>query len=246
VEGHAYVGTSGWNYDGWKEGFYANVRRKDWLRHCAERFTAIEVNGTFYRLQQKSTFERWRAETPDAFRFAIKGHRYVTQNKKLLDPDDSIVLERDRAVGLGKKLAAVVWQLSTKLRKDTGRLEGFAKALGRWRSVRHAIEFRHDSWYDREVSDCLREHRIAVCLSDAADWPMWEEVTTDMVYVRLHGHEQTYVSSYSGKPLDEWARRTRGWLRRGYDVHVYFDNDSAGAAPFDAMELLDKLRGANA
>jgi uncharacterized protein YecE (DUF72 family) len=240
-KGHAYIGTSGWNYDGWKEDFYAGVPRKQWLQHCAERFTAIEINGTYYRLQARSTFERWRDETPAGFRFAMKGNRFLTQRKKLIGAQDSVALERSRAEGMGEKLTAVVWQLPKQFRKNIDRLRDFAAALGRWDGTRHAIEFRHASWFDDEVADCLCEQRIAVCMSDAADWPMWETVTTDVVYVRLHGHEVTYVSSYQGQPMQEWARRTRGWLRKGYDVHVYFDNDGAGAAPWDALNLLELI-----
>src|SRR3990172_8067582 len=84
--GSAYIGTSGWNYDSWRERFYGNRPKKEWLRFCAERFTAIEVNATHYRLQSKETFRRWRAETPPSFRFAVKAHRYLTHNKKLKDP----------------------------------------------------------------------------------------------------------------------------------------------------------------
>ena len=68
---NAYIGTSGWNYKSWREHFYGDTPQKRWLRFCAERFTSIEVNGTFYRLQPQSTFEKWRNETPDEFPFAI-------------------------------------------------------------------------------------------------------------------------------------------------------------------------------
>jgi uncharacterized protein YecE (DUF72 family) len=91
MPGKAYIGTSGWNYKSWRDGFYENTPQKQWLRSCAERFTGIEVNGTFYRLQEKSTFKKWREETPDNFPFAIKGHRYVTHNKKLLDVEESVI-----------------------------------------------------------------------------------------------------------------------------------------------------------
>ncbi len=97
MDQQAYIGTSGWSYRAWKDSFYAGVRQKDWLRFCAERFTGIEVNATFYRLQERSTFERWRDETPGDFRFAIKGNRFLTHNKKLADPVRSIQLERERA-----------------------------------------------------------------------------------------------------------------------------------------------------
>jgi len=238
MAGRACIGTSGWNYDSWRDDFYCGLPRRHWLRFCAERFSGIEVNATFYRLQSRETFRRWRNETPADFRFAIKGNRFVTHNKKLADPLSAIRLERDRAKGLGNKLAVVVWQLPGRFHKNMERLQGFARALKSWRSVRHAIEFRHDSWFDTEVAECLRAHRLAVCQSDAADWPLWNVVTTDMVYVRLHGHAVTYASAYSTKQLGQWAKRIRRWLKEGRDVHVYFDNDAFGAAPRNALELI--------
>jgi len=240
----AYIGTSGWGYEGWKETFYAGIAKKDWLRYCAERFTAIEVNATFYGLQKRSTFERWRDLTPPDFRFAVKGNRFLTHNKKLLDPEGPIARERERAAGLGDKLAAVLWQLPKTLTKNSERLEAFARALEAWGEVRHALEFRHLSWFDDETAACLERHRLAVCLSDAADWPMWDRVTTDVVYLRLHGHRQTYASAYKTAGLEPWAARILDWLGNGYTVHAYFDNDGEGAAPFDALRLLDLVRQA--
>ena len=93
----AYIGTSGWNYRSWRKDFYGNTPQNGWLRFCSQRFTGIEVNGTFYRLQEKSTFEKWRDQTPETFRFAIKGHRYVTHNKKLLDVEESVIRCRESA-----------------------------------------------------------------------------------------------------------------------------------------------------
>jgi uncharacterized protein YecE (DUF72 family) len=226
----------------WRHDFYAGVPRKRWLEHCAERFTGLEINGTFYRQQSAGTFRDWRRRTPRSFRFTLKGHRFITHNKKLLDPDEPIVRQRDPARALGQKLGAVLWQLPEMLKKDMIRLHGFARALRRrWRGARHAIEFRNPSWFDDEVAACLRDHHIAVCLSDAADFPMWERVTADLVYVRLHGRPHQYASSYGDEELAAWAGRTRAWLSEGRDVHIYFDNDAEGAAPRNALSLLGLL-----
>ena len=100
------------------------------------------------------------------------------------------------------------------------------------------IEFRHPSWFDDEVASCLNNYRIANCISDAADWPMWGLVATDLVYIRLHGHTRTYASTYRTASLKQWATKIRKWLESGKDVHVYFDNDAEGAAPRDAKRLL--------
>jgi uncharacterized protein YecE (DUF72 family) len=232
-----YIGTSGWNYDHWQESFYAGVKRKDWLRFYSKQFNAVEVNATFYRLQDRKTFTRWQEETPADFRFTIKGNRYLTHNRKLHDPVDSIRLERERAAALGKKLAAVLWQLPGTYHKHMDRLRTFAWALSSWSEVRHVIEFRHRSWFDDEVADCLAEHDIASCQSDAADWPLWDAVTTNLAYVRLHGHTRTYASAYRKSTLEQWAGKIEIWLAEGRQVHVYFDNDAEGHAPRDARRL---------
>lgn len=238
-----YIGTSGWSYAAWKDRFYRGVARKDWLPFCAQRFTGLEINASFYRLQDAATFERWRTQTPEGFRFALKANRYLTHNRKLNAPQASVALERRRAAHLGEKLAAVIWQLPGNLRCHDDRLAQFLLALRAWPEVRHAIEFRHRSWFNATVAQSLSAAGVAVCQSDAADWPMWTEITTDLVYVRLHGHTRTYASAYSSAHLQRWAEAVRGWSRDGRTVHVYFDNDAEGAAPRDALRLLDMIGG---
>jgi uncharacterized protein YecE (DUF72 family) len=235
----AFIGTSGWNYDSWRADFYGDCPPGQWLSFCAARFSAVEINATHYRLQSLQTMRRWRDATPRDFHFALKAHRYLTHNKKLKDPLGPIRVERDRAAGLSDKLAAVLWQLPHNFHRNLERLERFARALAVWRKPRHAIEFRHPSWFDAGVAACLRAHRIAVCQSDAADWPLWNAVTADLVYVRLHGHEQTYASSYAESALRAWARKVRRWTAEGRDVHVYFDNDAYGEAPRNALRLIE-------
>lgn len=232
-----FIGTSGWNYDEWKDDFYAGVKRADRLGHYARQFNAVEVNATFYRLQKAGTLERWRDETPRDFQFTIKGNRYLTHNKKLKDPREPVELERRNARPLASRLAVVLWQLPANLQKNIVRLQDFCRTLSKWRDVRHAVELRHTSWFDEETAQCLTDNGIANCQSDAADWPMWEAVTTDLVYIRLHGHTRTYASRYSKASLERWAAAVSRWRREGRTVHVYFDNTDEGSAPKDAAKL---------
>jgi hypothetical protein len=122
-----YIGTSGWSYQHWKDRFYKGIPRKNWLKFYATCFSSVEINGTFYRLQSPDTFSRWFDETPDTFRFALKAHHYLTHNKKLLDPEASVLIEKNHAIALQEKLAAVLWQLPATLRKDLTRLNLFYK-----------------------------------------------------------------------------------------------------------------------
>lgn len=236
-----FIGCSGWCYDHWRDCFYQGQARKDWLKFYAERFTALEINASFYRLQSAETFRKWYAQTPGHFRFALKAHRYLTHDKKLIDPEKPILIEKHHAEVLVEKLAAVLWQLPGGLKKDLPRLQGFIDSLQQWPEVRHSVEFRHPSWFDDETADCLMRANVACCQSDAVTWPIWPRVTADWVYLRLHGHARTYASSYADSELKGWAERIAGWLQEGKDVHVYFDNDAECAAPFNALVLRDML-----
>ena len=239
---HIYIGTCGWSYEHWKDDFYKGIAKNNWLRFYAEKFSAIEINSTFYRLQHRKTFRHWRDETPEDFHFSIKANRYLTHNKKLNDPIPSIEIECEHAHALGNKLVAVVWQLPSNFYKNVNRLHEFARALKYWPNTRHVMEFRHASWFDQEVSQCLSDYNIAVCISDAVDWPQWDTVTTDLAYVRLHGHTRTYASTYSKSSLMFWAKRANNWFTEDRDVHVYFDNDAEGAAPYDALRLIKLIK----
>jgi uncharacterized protein YecE (DUF72 family) len=238
MRGNAYIGTSGWAYKHWKTSWYQGLPQSKWLSYCAERFTALEANGTFYRLPSKQSLQVWNEITPPEFRFAIKAHKYLTHHKKLLDIAEGIEKQKERAEGLGKKLACVVWQMPASFRLNMERLECFCREIKAWPETRHALELRHKSWFIDEVADMMSEHGLAVCISDASRWPMWERVTTDLVYIRLHGHTHTYWSAYTDEDLAPWAAKVDKWLEEGRDVHVYFDNDAAGAAPYDAERLL--------
>jgi uncharacterized protein YecE (DUF72 family) len=231
-----YIGTSGWVYPGWREHLYADTPVKRWLEVASRTFNALEINGSFYTQIKPETYERWRTTTPAEFRFALKGHRFVTHYKRLGDCEPSIVRLRDQASGLGDKLAAVVWQLPSNFAVNLARLDGFLGALAAW-PVRHVLEPRHRSWFIPEVEHRLRDAGVAVCWSDAPDFPMWRAVTSDLVYVRLHGHTRKYASSYHPANLRRWADDVERWRAEGRDVHVYFDNDAEGHAVRNALAL---------
>lgn len=238
------IGTSGWAYEAWAGGFYAGVPRANWLEHYARHFDAVEVNATFYHAVKPATFAGCRAATPRGFRFAIKAHRYLTHIRRLAFPRASLLAQRDAAAPLREKLAVVLWQVAAGLQRDRARLERFLAQLDAWPRVRHAVEFRHPSWFDDEVGGLLAAHRVAAVQSDAADWPRWDAVTTDLVYVRLHGRRATYRSAYSRRELGLWAGRIRRWRGEKREVHVYFDNTDAGHALENALTLRSLLETA--
>ena len=243
VVAHAYIGTSGWVYKGWREHLYADTPVKKWLQVASRTFDALEINGSFYTQIKPETYARWYEETPAHFKFALKGHRFVTHYKRLRDCDESITRLRDQCAPLKEKLAAVVWQLPSNFQCNIDRLREFCVSLQQWRDVGHALELRHRSWFCDDVAAVMREYGVAVCMGDAPDFPMWREVTSPLVYVRLHGHTRKYASSYSETSLQAWAADAKRWLAEGRDVHVYFDNDAEGHAVRNAMRFAEIVDG---
>ena len=241
-ERRLFLGTSGWNYKNWKDDFYAGVPQKRWLSHYASRLDSVEVNATFYRQLKETTYQKWVQETPEDFAFVIKGTRYVTHIKRLKNPEDSVLKQRDNVAELEPKLAAVLWQLPANLQKDLGKLESFGRILNQhWPGTTHALEFRHSSWFDEEVARLLEQYGLANCLSDSPAWPMWEMVTSGVAYVRLHGHTELYRSNYSEEQLAEWARLAGQWLEQGHRVYIYFDNTDGNHAVHNTLRLREML-----
>jgi uncharacterized protein YecE (DUF72 family) len=266
----ARVGISGWVYPAWRTTFYpkglAHARE---LAYAADRLTSIEINGTFYSLQRPSSFERWRDATPDEFVFAVKGPRFITHMKKLADPDRFLAnFFASGVLALGAKLGPVLWQLPPTLGYHEQRLVTFFEALPRTTAaaaavaaqhderlegralttvsvdqpLRHAMEVRHSTFLEPRFLEVLRAHDVAVVVADSAGrYPSLDAITTDFVYVRLHGADELYVSGYPPESLDDWAARVRRWTDQGLDVYAYFDNDAKVRAPYDAMGLIKRL-----
>jgi uncharacterized protein YecE (DUF72 family) len=265
------VGISGWRYKGWRGDFYpVGLPQRRELEYAAQQLTSIEVNGSFYSLQRPSSYAAWRAATPEDFVFSVKGPRFVTHLKRLVDVETALAnFFASGVLALGPQLGPVLWQVPETLRFDAGVLDAFFDLLPRStveaaalaarhddkvpddraltvaevdRPLRYAFEFRSTTFDTEEAVDLLHRHRVACVLADTAGrWPRVDRVTSDVAYVRLHGDKELYASGYDDAALDAWAAKCRAWEQDGLDVFVYFDNDAKGFAPHDAVRLIARL-----
>src|SRR5690606_14988247 len=107
------IGLSGWRYKGWRGGrFYpAGLPQRSELAWAAERYRAIELNGSFYSLQRPDSFGRWYAETPAGFLFAVKGPRFITHMLKLRRARTPLAnFLASGLLRLEEKLGPILWQ----------------------------------------------------------------------------------------------------------------------------------------
>jgi uncharacterized protein YecE (DUF72 family) len=236
VSGRARVGCSGWEYKHWRGDFYpADVPKLRWFEHYAATFDTVEINNTFYRLPEASTFAAWAARAPAGFLFAIKASRFLTHMKKLKEPEEPIERLFSRMRPLGEHLGPVLYQLPPGWRLDRDRLEHFLEALPR--GVRHVMEFRDPSWYAEDVCLMLERHRVALCLHDMRGSATARERVGPFVYVRFHGATGQYNGGYPDDRLEGWADWLHDQRKAGIDVYAFFNNDVGGHAPRNAVTL---------
>jgi uncharacterized protein YecE (DUF72 family) len=235
------VGTSGWHYGHWHGRFFPrDLPKKLHLRFYARHFATVELNGVFYRMPTAAAVRGWVEQTPDRFVFAWKASRFLTHIKRLKDVDDySLDLMESRLRLLGGKIGPVLFQLPPQMKPDRERLAGFVTRLNR--RHRYAFEFRDPGWYDAAILDVLRDHDVALCLSDHVHAPAPWVATARHVYVRGHGSSGRYRGHYDAATLGRWAGHIRRWRGEGRQVYAYFDNDEEGAAPIDADKLIALL-----
>jgi uncharacterized protein YecE (DUF72 family) len=239
------VGTSGWQYRDWRDDLYGGLAQRRWLARYAEEFPTVEVNNAFYRLPERSVFERWRDETHDGFVVAVKASRYLTHIKRLRDPGEPVSRLADRAAGLGDRLGPYLLQLPPTLRGDADLLDACLRAFPP--DARVAVEPRHETWWTGEVRAVLERRGAALCWADRRNrpaTPLW--VTADWGYVRLHEGVASPRPSYGRDALATWLDRiAAAWPARGADVFVYFNNDPGGAAVRNARTLRRLARRRN-
>jgi len=226
-----FVGTSGYSYKEWKGSFYPEkLPQKEMLRYYAERFAAVEINGSFYRMPSAANLKSWAEEVPAGFQFAFKAPQAITHFKRLKDAEEATEKFCEETAVLKLRRGPLLFGLHPNHQKDVSRLQTFLRQLTN--GVRIAFEFRHASWFDDEVFDCLRAHRVALCINDEDKSP-WAELveTTDWGYLRLRRE------AYTDQSLTAWIKQLKG--QKWKEAYVFFKHEDTGTGPKLAARFLE-------
>jgi uncharacterized protein YecE (DUF72 family) len=246
------VGTSGWQYKDWGNRFYPDsLRHDDLLAYYAERFATVEVNATFYRLPSESAVKNWYKSVPDNFVYSIKLSRYITHILRLdsgRQTEEALDHFVSRIKHLKEKLGPLLVQLPSTFHASPGRIENLAKEIAPLEKkydipLKLACEFRHKSWFTGDIFSLLKKHNIAaVSASGPGRWPETKQVTADFAYIRFHGDQKLYASSYSDNELDAWAKYINETCKECRTVYCYFNNDQSAKAADNANYLASKFK----
>jgi uncharacterized protein YecE (DUF72 family) len=250
-----YIGTSAFTAAGWEGSFYpSGMQPRDFLTYYASQFPTVEVDSTYYRTPSVSTVNGWYARTPPDFVFAAKVPQIITHEKVLVGCEE----EFDEFVGrmdiLNEKLGPMLLQFPhfNKYQFKTvsdflPRLRFFLKRLKDMFTCRFAIEIRNKSWLDARFADVLREHNVALALTDTSfvprPWEMKDQfdlITADFAYVRWLGDRKgierqttTWDTTVIDRrdDLENWVKLFHRFVARNLKVFAYANNHYAGHGP---------------
>ena len=193
------IGISGWRYEPWRRVFYPpGLAQRRELEFASRQLNSIEINGSFYSLQDVSNWQRWYSETPNDFVFSVKGSRFITHMKRLRNVEKPLAnFFAQGVLALKEKLGPILWQFPPAFSLDLLRFEEFFRQLPHdmgkamklarrreermadscWfqvdksllkRPVRHAVEIRHESFHSEKFLELLQRCNIALVLADTA------------------------------------------------------------------------------
>ncbi len=237
----AMVGTAAWTIPAQHaEGFPGGGSH---LERYGRRFSAVEINSSFYRPHRPSTYQRWASTVPAHFRFAVKVPKEITHLRRLADADGPLERFLAEAGALGEKLGPLLVQLPPGFAFDEGRVAAFLEHLRGRTQGDVAWEPRHRSWFTAAAGRLLAGFRIARVAADPAVVPAAAEPGgwPGLAYHRLHGSPRMYHSPYPDDYLHALAHRLSS---TGGAVWCIFDNTAEGWATHDALLLQRALEPA--
>jgi uncharacterized protein YecE (DUF72 family) len=235
------IGIAGWAIPSLHAALFPGERQH--LARYAQRFTAVEINSSFYRPHRPTTYARWAATVPADFRFAVKLPREITHRRKLVDTTEPLDRFLAETAVLGDRRGPLLIQLPPSLAYTEAVVLPFLEMLRTRFGGALVCEPRHESWFTDPVDGALMRLRIARVAADPAmvsraampgGWP-------GLAYYRLHGAPKMYYSPYAPEQLDALAATLRAAHKRCDEVWCIFDNTARYAATADALGLIERL-----
>lgn len=236
----------GWSYPFWAENFYPKgASPSNYLSEYSKHFDTVEIDSTFYRIPNETTFQKWKNQTPDGFLFSAKFPQTITHKKMLKDCDREVEFFIERTSMLQNKLGPLLLQFPPTFgRGKIPRLEEFLPKLPRER--RYAVEVRSRDMLTDELCSILRKNNVALVLTIGRFIPETEQINTDFFYIRWEG-DRSKVNGALGKVEVDRTDEIRVWaekinrLREKVEVFGYFSKYYSGHPPTDANRLIESV-----
>ena len=236
-----HIGCSGYYYKDWKEVFYPKgLPQTKWFDFYCEHFNTLELNVTFYRFPSLNVLQNWYRKAPDDFIFSVKVPKAITHESRF-EGSQSLAMEfyDMLSLGLAEKLGPVLYQLPPSITYAPEMLEAIISHIDE--NFKNVIEFRHISWWRKEVIQTLTDRGISFCGVSFPGLIADVMTNTPTAYYRFHGVPKLYYSEYDDAFLEKVVQTLHG-DKKVKEVFLYFNNTAAAAALQNAryvQELVD-------
>ncbi len=236
------MGCSGWFYWHWKGRFYPEEKgTHQWFAHYRKRFNTVELNAPFYRWPKSANVRQWKRQATRNFKYCVKVNRYITHERRFEGVKTMLNEFYRIAEWLDSHMGCFLFQCPPSFRFTAGHLKTILRLLDA--QHRNVVEFRHRSWWNKDVFKAFREHDLIFCSVSAPRLPDELIKTTNDIYVRMHGSERWYRHEYTRTELHTWADRIRD--SNAETTWAFFNNDFGAHAPRNARQLRLLLKRCN-
>jgi len=250
-----YLGCPQWSNKQWVgELFTTDARPADFLQQYSSVFNTVEGNTTFYALPKSTTVEKWRDETPPAFKFCFKFPKNISHQLRLQNAEQETNDFLKLLAPLREKLGPFFLQLPPSFDINAlPVLENFIKSLPA--DFTYAVEARHLDFFnamvaEQKYNDLLQSLNIGRVIFDtrglhAAEVPDDDVDTLDAkrrkpkVPVRFIAMNQYPFVRFVGHPIIEnnefnlwqWASAVVKWLAEGKKPFIFMHTPNDFYAP---------------
>lgn len=236
------TGCSGYYNRHWKNIFYPeDLPQNKWFEFYSQQFNTVELNTTFYRFPTAQSLHEWYKKSPEDFTFSVKAPKLITHIKKFNDCQqqvDEFYLACKQ--GLRDKLGCVLFQLPPSVHYSIEKLQQIISNLNP--NFKNVIEFRHVSWWTREVYEELGKSNITFCSVSHPKMPDDIVANTATVYIRLHGVPNMFYSGYSASQLN-LIHDNLFKNKKIKEAFVYFNNTAGDDGIFNALQFKFLMMG---
>ncbi|MFH2035074.1 MAG: DUF72 domain-containing protein [Candidatus Zixiibacteriota bacterium] len=249
------IGTSGYSFDDWVGPFYPEKTKKGkMLDYYIKHFNTVEINSTYYRIPHPAIMANIEKKTPDNFEFIIKAPGTLTHKRYKIEKDIIDFKECIEPITNSGKLKGVLAQFPFSFKHNEKNLDYVYYCNHLLQDYSLFVEFRHDSWVNREMYDMFKKSKIGYVSVDEPDLPglIKPELfnTIDTGYIRLHGRNAKqwwnggalrYDYDYSEAELNEWREKIKKLENKAKKLYIFFNNCHLGQAVKNAKELTERL-----
>jgi len=205
-----------------------------WFQFYCEHFNTLELNVTFYKFPTEKSLAKWYGTSPADFKFSIKAPRLITHYKKF---NDSKILIQDFynsiSAGLQEKLGCVLFQLPPQFSYSPEMLDLILDSVDV--SFKNVFEFRNVSWWNENVFEQFKKHKLIFCGVSFPKLPDQVIKTTKNLYYRLHGVPVLYKSVYEENFIENFFRQIKE--ANPQEAWIYFNNTWGKSAIINSRYL---------